>query len=105
MLTHNSFRELTLPGNWLKITTIVAHSEGEPLRIMVGGYPSLPGDSILARRRYDLHNLDELRTALMWQPRGHADMFGFVIERQFANGVLQMIQRQVSGDQCSLEIG
>ena len=69
---------------------------------MVEGYPNLPGDSILARRRYDLHNLDELRTALMRQPRGRADMSDYVTERQFANSVLQMMQRQVSENQCSL---
>jgi len=79
MRTYNSLKDWTLPENWLKITTIDAHTEGEPLRIIVGGYPDLPGDTILARRRYALHNLDELRTALMREPRGHADMYGCVI--------------------------
>ena len=67
------------PKHWLKITSIDAHTEGEPFRVITGGYPELPGDSILARRRYALENLDHLRTALMWEPRGHADMYGCIV--------------------------
>lgn len=67
------------PKRWLKITTIDAHTEGEPLRIISGGFPNLPGKTILARRRYCQKNLDHLRTALVWEPRGHADMYGCII--------------------------
>jgi len=67
------------PDDWIKITTIDAHTEGEPLRVISGGFPDLPGETILARRRYAKENLDHLRTALMWEPRGHADMYGCII--------------------------
>jgi proline racemase len=67
------------PEHWLKITTIDAHTEGEPFRVITGGYPELPGESTLARRRYAIENLDHLRTALMWEPRGHADMYGCIV--------------------------
>jgi len=67
------------PANWLKITTIDAHAAGEPFRVITGGLPQLPGDTILARRRYMKHHLDHLRTALMWEPRGHADMYGCIV--------------------------
>jgi trans-L-3-hydroxyproline dehydratase len=69
----------TPPKHWLKITSIDAHTEGEPFRVITGGYPELPGGSILARRRYALEHLDHLRTALMWEPRGHADMYGCIV--------------------------
>jgi trans-L-3-hydroxyproline dehydratase len=69
----------TPPEHWLKITTIDAHTEGEPFRVITDGYPELPGESILARRRYAMENLDHLRTALMWEPRGHADMYGCIV--------------------------
>jgi trans-L-3-hydroxyproline dehydratase len=72
-------REWVPPEHWLKITTIDAHTEGEPFRIITGGFPDVPGDSILARRRYARQHLDHLRTALMWEPRGHADMYGCII--------------------------
>ncbi|GAB4540677.1 MAG: proline racemase family protein [Anaerolineae bacterium] len=64
------------PDDWMRITTIDAHAEGEPLRVITGGLPPIPGDTILERRRYLRENLDYLRTALMWEPRGHADMYG-----------------------------
>jgi proline racemase len=67
------------PGDWLKVTTIDTHTAGEPLRVITGGFPDVPGETILARRRYARENLDYLRTALMWEPRGHADMYGCII--------------------------
>jgi proline racemase len=72
-------KKWTSPQGWLKITTIDAHTEGEPFRVITGGYPDLPGDTILARRRYAREHLDHLRTALMWEPRGHADMYGCIV--------------------------
>jgi len=67
------------PSHWKKITTIDAHTEGEPFRVITGGLPEIPGSSVLERRRYVREHLDDLRTALMWEPRGHADMYGCII--------------------------
>jgi len=67
------------PTHWQRITTIDAHTAGEPLRIITGGLPPIPGDTILAKRRYAKEHLDHLRTALMWEPRGHADMYGCIM--------------------------
>jgi len=67
------------PRDWIRITTIDAHTAGEPLRIITGGLPLIPGDTILAKRRYAREHLDTLRTALMWEPRGHADMYGCIL--------------------------
>lgn len=67
------------PKDWQAITTIDAHTAGEPLRIITGGMDEIPGDSILEKRRYAQENLDHLRTGLMWEPRGHADMYGAII--------------------------
>lgn len=72
-------REWTPPRRWLRITTIDLHTAGEPFRVITGGFPDLPGDTILARRRYVKEHLDHLRTALMWEPRGHADMYGCIV--------------------------
>lgn len=72
-------KEWALPATWRKITTIDAHTEGEPLRVIIDGYPDLPGETILDRRRYALEHFDHLRTALMWEPRGHADMYGCLV--------------------------
>ena len=61
------------------ITTLETHAAGEPLRIVTGGYPELPGATILERRRYAKERHDDLRRALMWEPRGHADMYGCIL--------------------------
>lgn len=61
------------------ITTIDAHAAGEPLRIVTGGLPPLPGATILERRRYLQEHLDHIRRLLMWEPRGHYNMYGAVL--------------------------
>ncbi len=66
-------------NNWQQINAIDAHTGGEPLRIFTSGIPPIPGDTILAKRRYAQENLDWLRTATMWEPRGHADMYGALL--------------------------
>ena len=55
------------------------HTGGEPLRIFTGGLPELPGATVLEKRRYFRDHYDHIRTATMWEPRGHADMYGAVI--------------------------
>ena len=67
------------PDSWLRITTIDAHTEGEPFRVVSGGFPDLAGDSILECRRDAQERFDHLRTALMLEPRGHADMYGCLV--------------------------
>lgn len=67
------------PEDWVRITSIDAHTAGEPLRVLTSGWPDLPGDTILAKRRYAREHFDTLRTALMFEPRGHADMYGCII--------------------------
>lgn len=64
---------------WLKIKTIDMHTGGEPLRVIIDGLPELKGNSVLEYRRYMKENLDHIRTALMFEPRGHADMYGCVL--------------------------
>ncbi|MFN8471284.1 MAG: proline racemase family protein [Anaerolineae bacterium] len=67
------------PADWPRITTVDAHAEGEPLRVILSGLPPIPGDTILAKRRYARENLDGLRRTLMFEPRGHADMYGCIL--------------------------
>jgi trans-L-3-hydroxyproline dehydratase len=58
------------------VTTLDVHAAGEPLRIITGGLPELPGATILERRRYMQRHYDHIRKGLMWEPRGHRDMYG-----------------------------
>jgi trans-L-3-hydroxyproline dehydratase len=62
-----------------KLTVIDMHTGGEPLRIVTGGYPSIPGGTILEKRAWVRDNLDHLRKILIFEPRGHYDMYGALL--------------------------
>jgi len=67
------------PAEWIRVRTIDAHAGGEPLRIVTEGFPDLAGATMLERRRFACEHCDLLRKALMWEPRGHADMYGCIV--------------------------
>jgi trans-L-3-hydroxyproline dehydratase len=71
--------EFIPPKGWLKIKTIDMHTGGEPLRVIVDGFPELKGNSVLEYRKFCKDNYDFLRTTLMFEPRGHADMYGCIL--------------------------
>jgi trans-L-3-hydroxyproline dehydratase len=60
------------------IKTVEMHTGGEAVRIVVSGYPAIPGKTILDKRRYAREHLDHLRTLLIFEPRGHYDMYGVI---------------------------
>lgn len=63
----------------VRITTLDTHTAGEPLRILLTGAPVPQGRDILERRRAATGDWDRWRRLLMYEPRGHADMYGAVI--------------------------
>jgi trans-L-3-hydroxyproline dehydratase len=67
------------PANFQKITTIDMHTGGEPLRVITSGLPELKGKTVLEKRKYFREHHDHLRTGLLWEPRGHADMYGAIL--------------------------
>ncbi len=67
------------PAGWQVIETIDMHTGGEPLRVITNGLPEIKGNTILEKRKYFKDNFDDLRTGLMWEPRGHADMYGAIV--------------------------
>lgn len=71
--------DFTPNKDWLQIKTIDMHTGGEPLRVIVDGFPELKGNSVLEYRRYCKEKFDHLRRALMFEPRGHADMYGCIL--------------------------
>ncbi len=71
--------QFTPPNNWLAIRTIDMHTGGEPLRVILDGFPNLEGSSVLEYRNFIKNNYDHLRCALMHEPRGHADMYGCIL--------------------------
>jgi proline racemase len=51
-----------------------------PTRVITGGVGVLPGATMFERRQWFLDNSDELRTLLMYEPRGHASMSGAILQ-------------------------
>jgi proline racemase len=70
----------------LTLKTIDAHAAGEPLRLIVDGFPSPSGKTMLAKREWVRTHADHLRRALMLEPRGHADMYGAILTEPVAPG-------------------
>ncbi|PIL36066.1 hypothetical protein GSI_01726 [Ganoderma sinense ZZ0214-1] len=64
------------------INTVDMHTGGEPTRIIVKGYPSLEGNTLLEKRTYAREKLDGLRQRLMREPRGHKEMYGAILVPQ-----------------------
>ena len=62
-----------------KLTVTDMHTGGEPVRIVTGGYPPIPSGTILEKRAWVRENLDHLRKLLMFEPRGHYDMYGALL--------------------------
>lgn len=58
---------------------IDTHTVGEFTRIIMSGFPDLIGNSIMERKQYLAQNFDKYRQALMFEPRGHHDMFGALV--------------------------
>ncbi len=61
------------------ITCIDSHTGGEPTRIITSGFPPIPGNTILEKREYVLEHYDHIRKMLMFEPRGHAGMYGCIV--------------------------
>ncbi|MDD1611779.1 MAG: proline racemase family protein [Methylococcaceae bacterium] len=61
------------------ISTIDAHTGGEPVRIVVNGLPPISGRTMAEKKMHCKSHLDHFRTLLMQEPRGHNDMFGVIL--------------------------
>ena len=79
MIEVNKLKNWDPPDGWIEFQTIDAHTGGEPLRIILSGYPELKGNTLLEKRTAAQNHHDELRKVLIWEPRGHADMYGTII--------------------------
>jgi 4-hydroxyproline epimerase len=58
---------------------IDGHTCGNPVRLVTGGAPALSGSNMIERRAHFERNHDWVRTALMFEPRGHDVMSGTIV--------------------------
>jgi proline racemase len=61
------------------VTTIEMHTAGEPFRIVTSGFPRPQGARIVDRRAWLQAHADHLRRAIIFEPRGHADMYAGIL--------------------------
>src|SRR5215471_625809 len=79
MPTSFDFSAWRPPSHWTRVTTIDMHTGGEPLRVFTSGLPPIEGRTVLEKRTFFREHYDHIRTGAMWEPRGHADMYGAVL--------------------------
>ena len=58
------------------LQVVDSHTVGEFCRIVIGGFPEPEGTTMIEKKKWMEENYDHVRTALMFEPRGHHDMFG-----------------------------
>jgi proline racemase len=68
------------------LKTIDAHVAGEPLRLIVEGMPRPPGRTMAQKRDWVERHADDLRRALVLEPRGHRDMCGAMFTEPVSPG-------------------
>jgi trans-L-3-hydroxyproline dehydratase len=82
----------TMTQDYGEFHTVEMHTGGEPVRIVAAGYPPIPGATILDKRRHAREELDHLRRLLIFEPRGHADMYGVIpVEPDLAEADLAVL--------------
>ncbi|WP_282692364.1 proline racemase family protein [Streptomyces sp. CC208A] len=57
-----------------------SHTEGMPTRVITGGAGVIPGATMAEKRLHFIEHRDDLRTLLMYEPRGHAAMSGAILQ-------------------------
>lgn len=57
-----------------------SHTEGMPTRVVTSGFGWIHGETMAERARNLADNNDDLRTLLMYEPRGHASMSGSILQ-------------------------
>src|SRR5712691_6365482 len=68
------------------LKTIDAHVAGEPLRLIVDGVPRPAGKTMAQKRDWMKRHADDLRRALVLEPRGHRDMCAALLTEPVAPG-------------------
>lgn len=61
------------------ISTVDAHTGGEPVRVVLSGLPLVVGNTMVEKKKFLKNHLDHFRALLMQEPRGHDDMFGVIM--------------------------
>lgn len=61
------------------LEVVDSHTEGEPTRVVVSGFPELQGDTLSEKRADFRARFDHLRKGLVCEPRGHEAIVGALL--------------------------
>jgi 4-hydroxyproline epimerase len=70
----------------MRIEVLDSHTEGEPTRTVIGGWPALRGATMAERREDQRTRFDHLRRALVGEPRGHDALVGAILTEPVTRG-------------------
>ena len=70
------------------IEVVDSHTEGEPTRVVIDGWPTCDGESMQARRDFLEAHHDHLRQAVVCEPRGHDAVVGALLTSPVEAGSL-----------------
>jgi 4-hydroxyproline epimerase len=71
-----------------RITVIDSHTEGEPTRVVIAGWPALRGTDMAARRLELMAEWNHLRHAVVCEPRGHDAVVGALLTDPVGEGAV-----------------
>lgn len=69
-----------------RLLTIDSHTAGEPTRLIVGGLPPIPGETVAEKRQCLMQEWDHVRLQLTREPRGHRDMVAALVTEPTSAG-------------------
>ncbi len=75
-----------MTGTRRTFETIDSHAGGEPIRLILDGAPTLTSSTMAARRNELATQHDDIRRSLLFEPRGHADMYGAILSDPVTRG-------------------
>lgn len=62
-----------------QLRVVDSHTEGEPTRVILEGWPLLRGEAMLARRQELVERFDRLRRGVVLEPRGFEALVGALV--------------------------
>src|SRR5687768_1918888 len=69
-----------------EVSVVDSHTEGEPTRVVIGGWPEPPGATMGARRDAMRSTQDELRAGVVREPRGYDAVVGALLTSPVSPG-------------------
>lgn len=79
---------MTDPSPLRSVRVIDSHTEGEPTRVMIDGWPAPAGTDMVARRADLAGRFDAIRRAVVGEPRGHSAMVGALLTEPVTAGAV-----------------